>query len=68
MIHAIYSDPTPESRRVLFSYEVALAKQVPGLWFPSATWQISAISPKLSGVRAQDPVPLIYPSTWTLKS
>lgn len=68
MIHAIYSDPTPESHNVLFRYEVALAKQVPGLWFPSATWQISAISPKLSGVRAQDPVPLIYPSTWTLKA
>jgi peptide/nickel transport system substrate-binding protein len=68
MIQSIASDTTAESRKVLFQYEVALAKQVPGVWFPSGVWQISAVSSKLSGVGSQDPTTKIYPSTWTLKT
>lgn len=68
MIESIYSEPTPQSRDTLFKYEVALARQVPGVWFPSGVWQISAVSSSLSGVKAQDPTTKIYPSTWTLRS
>jgi peptide/nickel transport system substrate-binding protein len=68
MIESIYSDPTPQSKKVLYRYELTLAKQVPGVWFPSGVWQISAISSSLSGVGPQDPTTKIYPSTWTLKS
>lgn len=68
MIDTLSTSPTPKSKKTLYKYEVALAKDVPGLWFPSATWQITAISPKLKGVTAQNPAIRIYPSTWTLKS
>lgn len=68
MIESLASEPTPASKKELFKYEIALAKQVPGVWFPSGVWQISAVSPKLSGVKAQDPTTKIYPSTWTLRS
>ncbi len=40
----------------------------PVLWFPNAAYQISAISPKLGGVTAQDSTAHIYPSSWYLKS
>ena len=45
-----------------------MAKQLPDLWFPNAAYQISAISTKLQGVKAQDSTGHIYPETWSLKS
>lgn len=68
MIETLATEPTPASKKELFKYEVQLAKQVPGIWFPSGVWQISAVSSKLSGVKGQDPTTKIYPSTWTLRT
>jgi peptide/nickel transport system substrate-binding protein len=55
------------SQAVFDSYQQYIAKQVPVLWFPNSAYQISAISPKLSGVDAQDSTAHIYPQTWSLK-
>jgi peptide/nickel transport system substrate-binding protein len=52
----------------LHAYQVYLARQVPVLWFPNSAYQISAISPKLRGVVAQDSTGHIYPSTWYVES
>lgn len=68
MIETLASEPTPASRKELFKYETKLAKQVPGIWFPSGVWQISAVSSKLLGIKGQDPTTKIYPSTWTLST
>jgi peptide/nickel transport system substrate-binding protein len=65
---AIESEGNAASRKILYSYQEYIAKQLPVLWFPNAAYQISAISPKLKGVPAQDSTAHIYPSTWTLKS
>ncbi len=48
----------------LYKYQVYLAKQVPGLWFPNSAYQISAITSKVGGVAAQDSTGHIYPQTW----
>lgn len=56
------------SLATLHKYQELVAKQLPLLWFPNASYQISAISTKLKGVSAQDSTAHIYPSTWTLKS
>ena len=55
------------SQSALNTYQILLAKQVPVLWFPNSAYQISAISPKLGGVTAQDSTAHIYPSVWYLK-
>jgi peptide/nickel transport system substrate-binding protein len=56
------------SQAAFDSYQLLVARQIPVLWFPSSAYQISAISPKLGGVTAQDSTAHIYPSTWYLKS
>ena len=52
----------------LYDFQIYLGQQLPFLWFPNAAYQISAISPKLGGVTAQDSTGHIYPSYWNLKS
>ena len=47
--------------------DVLLAKQLPVLWMPNAPIQISAISPKLGGVGAQDASGDINAATWYVK-
>jgi peptide/nickel transport system substrate-binding protein len=56
------------SMSAMYSYQVAVADQIPVLWFPNSAYQISAISPKLGGVTAQDSTAHIYPSVWYLQS
>jgi peptide/nickel transport system substrate-binding protein len=56
------------SQTAFDKYQVAVADQLPDLWFPNSAYQISAISPKLGGVTAQDSTAHIYPSTWYVKS
>ena len=56
------------SQTAFNTYQLALANQIPDLWFPNAAYQISAISPKLGGVAAQDSTAHIYPSVWYVKS
>ncbi|MGC2176568.1 MAG: ABC transporter substrate-binding protein [Acidimicrobiales bacterium] len=56
------------TQAAMYKYQLYVAKQVPLLWFPTAAYQISAISSKLGGVTAQDSTGHIYPSTWYLKS
>ncbi len=56
------------SIQTFYKYQALVAKQLPVLWFPNAAYQISAISPKLGGVAAQDSTAHIYPSSWFLKS
>jgi peptide/nickel transport system substrate-binding protein len=51
----------------LYSYQLLVARQLPVLWFPQSAYQISAISPKLGGVIAQDSTAHIYPATWFVK-
>ena len=56
------------SQAAFDNYQILVADQLPDLWFPNSAYQISAISPKLGGVAAQDSTAHIYPSTWYLKS
>lgn len=49
-------------------FEALVAKELPFLWMPSKTYQLSALSPKLGGATNQAPNVFIYPSTWTMKS
>jgi peptide/nickel transport system substrate-binding protein len=56
------------SQTAFDNYQIALAQQIPDLWFPNEAYQISAISPKLGGVVAQDSTAHIYPSVWYVKS
>jgi peptide/nickel transport system substrate-binding protein len=55
------------SMSAMYSYQIAVADQIPVLWFPNSAYQISAISPKLGGVTAQDSTAHIYPSVWYLQ-
>lgn len=48
----------------MYALQVALAKQLPVLWFPNAAYQISAITKKVGGVAAQDSTAHIYPQMW----
>jgi peptide/nickel transport system substrate-binding protein len=64
----IETESNAASIKTMYTYQEYLAKQLPDLWFPNAAYQISAISTKLKGVKAQDSTGHIYPSTWTLKS
>jgi peptide/nickel transport system substrate-binding protein len=68
LINKIITGDTATSATAMSQYQIQLAKQVPVLWFPNAAYQISAISPKLGGVTAQDSTAHIYPSTWYVKS
>jgi peptide/nickel transport system substrate-binding protein len=68
MIKQIISDSAAASQSVLYRYQLLVADQIPVLWFPNSAYQISAISPKLGGVTAQDSTAHIYPSTWYLRS
>lgn len=52
----------------IHSLEGLLTNQIPVLWFPGSAYQISAISSKVGGVKAQDSTTHIYPETWTVKS
>jgi peptide/nickel transport system substrate-binding protein len=56
------------SLSAMYSYQILVADQIPVLWFPTSAYQISAISPKLGGVTAQDSTAHIYPSVWYLQS
>jgi peptide/nickel transport system substrate-binding protein len=57
-----------DSQTAFDNYQKVVADQLPDLWFPNSAYQISAISPKLGGVTAQDSTAHIYPSTWYVKS
>jgi peptide/nickel transport system substrate-binding protein len=48
----------------MYNLQVALAKQVPVLWFPNSAYQISAITKNVGGVSYQDSTAHIYPQTW----
>jgi peptide/nickel transport system substrate-binding protein len=67
-IKQIITGSNSSSIAALYRYQILVAKQLPDLWFPNSAYQISAISPKLGGVTAQDSTAHIYPSTWYLKS
>ncbi len=68
LIKQIITDGNTASTGALYRYQLLVAKQLPDLWFPNSAYQISAISPKLGGVTAQDSTAHIYPSIWYLKS
>jgi peptide/nickel transport system substrate-binding protein len=68
LIDELTTLPDPQSIRAFYAYQALVAKQLPVLWIPNAAYQISAISPKLGGVLAQDSTAHIYPSSWYLKS
>jgi peptide/nickel transport system substrate-binding protein len=68
LISQLTTLPDPQSIQAFYAYQAVVAKQLPVLWFPNAAYQISAISPKLGGVLAQDSTAHIYPSFWSLKS
>jgi peptide/nickel transport system substrate-binding protein len=68
LIDGLMTEPNPQSIATFYTYQAVVAKQLPVLWFPNAAYQISAISPKLVGVTAQDSTAHIYPSVWSLKS
>ncbi len=68
LISRIVTGSSSTSQAAMYQYQIMLAKQEPVLWFPNSAYQISAISPKLGGVVAQDSTAHIYPSTWYLKS
>jgi len=67
-ITQIEAESNTASIKTLYKYQEFVAKQLPDLWFPNAAYQISAISTKLQGVKAQDSTGHIYPETWSLKS
>jgi peptide/nickel transport system substrate-binding protein len=67
LIKQMITDSPAAAQSALNTYQILLAKQVPVLWFPNSAYQISAISPKLGGVTAQDSTAHIYPSVWYLK-
>ena len=50
------------------SLAVYAAQQMPGLWEPDYSYQISVISPKLKGALPQDPNLNLYPQYWSLTS
>jgi peptide/nickel transport system substrate-binding protein len=68
LIDALMTENGSAQIKTFYSYQEAVAKQLPVLWFPNSAYQISAISPKLTGVSAQDSTAHIYPQSWTLKS
>ena len=68
LIEGLTTENDTESIQTFYKYQALVAKQLPVLWFPNAAYQISAISPKLGGVVAQDSTAHIYPSSWFLKS
>ena len=64
MIKSMLTANGSASQTAFNKYQLALAKQLPELWFPNSAYQISAISPKLGGVTSQDSTAHIYPQTW----
>jgi peptide/nickel transport system substrate-binding protein len=50
----------------LFNYEKWLAHDIPALWLPQPTFQVSAIKKTLHGATPQDREINIYPSSWTV--
>ncbi len=68
LIKTIIAGSPAASTAAMSQYQLVVAKQVPVLWFPNSAYQISAISPKLGGVTAQDSTAHIYPSTYYVKS
>ena len=68
MIKTLLTANGSASKTAFNQYQLAVAKQLPDLWFPNSAYQISAISPKLGGVTSQDSTAHIYPETWYLKS
>ena len=68
LIKQIIAGTPTTSQSALYAYQILVAKQLPVLWFPNSAYQISAISPKLGGVTAQDSTAHIYPSVWYRKS
>jgi peptide/nickel transport system substrate-binding protein len=67
LIEKIITGNQATSATAMSQFQIQLAKQIPVLWFPNAAYQISAISPKLGGVTAQDSTAHIYPGTWYVK-
>lgn len=68
MIKTLLTANGSASQTAFNQYQLAVAKQLPDLWFPNSAYQISAISPKLGGVTSQDSTAHIYPETWYVKS
>lgn len=68
-----YSDPTADrlvaethtgGTQALAAYNTYLAQQVPVLWVPNLTYQLSMISNGLKGADAQNPYTAILPEEW----
>ncbi len=66
MIDKTETNPT-SSMQYMYQTQNAIAKDVPGLWFPNSAYQISAITNKVGGVTVQDSTGHIYPQTWWVK-
>jgi len=66
VLQLINASDQSSSLQDVYRYENYMAKELPYLWLPNASYQISAISKKLHGVVAQDSTGHIYPEDWTL--
>jgi peptide/nickel transport system substrate-binding protein len=62
-IDATLTTSTPNA---MANYEDFLAKDLPVIWFPVPTYQISAIKTSLGGTTPQDPGLTIDPASWYL--
>lgn len=51
----------------LEEYNAFLAEDLPVLWMPNPSYQISAYRSNLDGVSPQDPMNLMYPEDWSWK-
>jgi peptide/nickel transport system substrate-binding protein len=66
-IVALRTAPTAAAETAAWkTYDTDVTDQLPQLWMPNAVAQVSAISTKLSGATPQNPLFMIYPSTWSL--
>ncbi len=65
MNRLIAATTTAGGQQPMFTYENYLAKNLPVLWWPNPSTQISVISSKLHGVY-QNPLGLITPEYWYL--
>ncbi len=64
-IAALQTAPTPAATTAAWDkYQQDVADALPVLWIPNTVNQVSAISTKLAGASAQNPLDLLAPSTW----
>jgi peptide/nickel transport system substrate-binding protein len=66
-ISALQTAATPAATTAAWDkYQRDVATNLPVLWLPNTVNQVSAISTKLTGASAQNPLNLLAPSTWSL--